>query len=226
MKKNTNTSRILNYLFHKTLIIAPFLVIPLMIRTYSDLKVNPDIKGTYLKTDNSNVSIISQHNKDPKFICGTLENSKSKIKIEKLNFIMLDNVELPSVKSLKVKGLSGNNYYIVDNKQAIKDNKVINIIKLSQVNSNILKTLMIEPEKEIIVNDDLSHFTKNTIVTLSSDNKITTTTNVPEKIINYKVKKNTYYLYPNQKTPLTKRIKNLVDAKIVKYLERLENKRN
>lgn len=169
----------------------------------TDLKINPDIQKNYLKIEDKEITVITQSSdwQDENFLLqtfrkDTLKGSGTTKTISKYTFFGLEErIKLHEVTSLKVKGLTGDNYYVISAERIVKDNKELTSIKLSHVNSSILKTLNNEPEKEIIVDKDLSFLNENTIITLSSNDEITTNANVHEGTINYKVKKKTYYNY-------------------------------
>lgn len=161
------------------------------------VKINKDIEGTYFKIDGSEIIDINGSESE-KFRKDTLTGSGPIKEITNFKFLGLKpfvKTKLFEVQKIKVKGLSGNNYYVTNIETGIKNNKPENTIELSHIKSGILNILDEKPDKKIIVSDNLTLLKKDMIVTLSDDNTISTNPNVKEKTIEHTVKDNTYYKY-------------------------------
>lgn len=172
---------------------------------------NTNIKGTYLKIDKSKLTNINKYPlKDGKTLAfrnDTLTGSEDIKEISNFKFFGLEKAnatKLHKVQTLKIKSVSGNNYYITDIKVTVKDNKIKNTIELSHVKSDVLKLLNKKPDKEIIIYDNLSGLKKDTIIELSDTDKISNTENAKEQFIDYNVENNTFYKYDDVNIRLDK----------------------
>lgn len=173
-----------------------------------------DIEGTYLKIKGSEMININGYIDDHPVNLrkDTLTDNKQTKEIYSFKFFDFEKFHTPiklyEVHNVKIKSLSDNNYYITDIKKTIKDNENIIIIGLSHFNSNVLTFLDAKADKEITISDKLYNLKKDTIITVSNDNKISINNDVKKHTINYNVKNKTYYKYDTSSHTLESPITN------------------
>lgn len=172
---------------------------------------NTNIKGTYLKIDKSKLTNINNYplknGKTLTFRNDTLTGSENLKEISNFKFFGLEKAnatKLHKVQTLKIKSVSGNNYYVTDIKLNLKDNKTITTIELSHIKSDVLKLLNKKPDKEITISDNLSGLKKDSIIELSDSDKISNIENAKEQFIDYNVENNGFYKYDDVNIRLDK----------------------